>query len=181
MEKAEDIIGKMIRYKKDAVWENPDYQFILPKFGSGKRHTPDKIVNMNAWLTFFGIWIAEGWTTTYTTGTKLTERVQICDCKQRVKDALYPALEKLGYNYDDYADKTTITNKQLYNYMKTYSVGAPNKYLPDEEPDNIISKGKLYSDDDDKCSAEHLNITNNITLGNVRDIGEMDDEYNLGF
>jgi DNA-directed RNA polymerase beta subunit len=131
MEKAEDIIGKMIRYKKDAVWEKLDYQFILPKFGTGKRHTPDKIVNMNAWLTFFGIWIAEGWTTTYTTGTKLTERVQICDCKQRVKDALYPALEKLGYNYDDYADKTTITNKQLYNYMKTYSVGAPNKYLPE--------------------------------------------------
>jgi len=131
MEKAEDIIGKMIRYKKDAVWEKLDYQFILPKFGTGKRHTPDKIVNMNAWLIFFGIWIAEGWTTTYTTGTKLTERVQICDCKQRVKDALYPALEKLGYNYDDYADKTTITNKQLYNYMKTYSVGAPNKYLPE--------------------------------------------------
>jgi DNA-directed RNA polymerase beta subunit len=131
MEKAEEIMGKLVRYKKDADWQQPDYQFILPKFGTGKRHQPDKLVNMNAWLTFFGIWIAEGWTTTYETDTRLTERVQICDCKQRVKDALYPALKKLDYNYDDYGDKTTITNKQLYHYMQTYSVGAPNKYLPE--------------------------------------------------
>jgi DNA-directed RNA polymerase II subunit RPB1 len=56
----------------------------------------------------------------------------------------------------------------------------PKKYLPEDEPDNIISKGGLDSFDE-TCSTENLNITNTINLGSSRDIGEMDDEYTLGF
>jgi hypothetical protein len=50
LEKAVDIIGKYVRYKKDCVWDAPDYQFIIP--GNNKE------INMEAWLLFFGKWIA---------------------------------------------------------------------------------------------------------------------------
>jgi hypothetical protein len=50
LEKAVNIIGKYVRYKKDCVWDAPDYQFIIP--GNNKE------INMEAWLLFFGKWIA---------------------------------------------------------------------------------------------------------------------------
>jgi hypothetical protein len=50
--KANDIIGECVQYKKDCVWDVPDYQFMIP--GS------DKEINMEAWLLFFGKWIASG-------------------------------------------------------------------------------------------------------------------------
>jgi DNA-directed RNA polymerase II subunit RPB2 len=49
LDKASDIIGKYVRYKKDCIWDVPDYQFIIP--GS------DKEINMEAWLEFFGSWV----------------------------------------------------------------------------------------------------------------------------
>jgi len=49
LDKASNIIGKYVRYKKDCVWDAPDYQFIIP--GSKKE------INMEAWLRFFGSWI----------------------------------------------------------------------------------------------------------------------------
>lgn len=131
---AEEIVGKEVRYKKNAVWDAPDYQFILPASGEGYREHPRaaKIVDMDAWLTFFGIWMAEGWTTTYEKNDGYdTKRVQICICKERVRDALFPALEKLGYTYNLHDDKCTINECQLYAYMKDLSVGAPQKQLPD--------------------------------------------------
>jgi ribosomal protein L37AE/L43A len=50
LEKASDIIGKCVRYKKDCVWDVPDYQFVIP--------VSNKEINMEAWLEFFGKWIA---------------------------------------------------------------------------------------------------------------------------
>jgi len=52
LEKADDIIGKCVRYKKDCVWDVPDYQFMIPN--------SDKEINMEAWLLFFGKWISSG-------------------------------------------------------------------------------------------------------------------------
>lgn len=125
-EYAEDIIGKQRRYKKDAEWNAPDYQFVLPKLVDGNKHTHEPIhVDMNSWITFFGIWMAEGW------AGEANRKVQIAVNKQRVKDALYPALQILGYEYTVSNEKLTISNIQLLRYMQTYSVGAPNKYLPE--------------------------------------------------
>ena len=87
----------------------------------------EKIVDMYAWLTFFGIWYAEGWTH----GEENHGRIEIAVNKQRVKDALYPALEKLGYTYQVAKEKLAVGNKQLYSYMSPLSVGAPHKKLPD--------------------------------------------------
>ena len=127
--KAEEIVGKHVKYLKSCKWTAPDYQFVLPGI---ENHEP-LILDMDAWLTFFGIWIAEGWAYEYTKNNKnyIIKRVQICNCKQRVKDALYPALTLMGFAYNLHADKLTCTNKQLYSYMKPLSVGATNKSLPE--------------------------------------------------
>jgi len=46
---ASQIRGKQIRYKKDSLWNDIDYQLIIPN---------NKPVNMEAWLSFFGKWMA---------------------------------------------------------------------------------------------------------------------------
>ena len=50
LEKANNIVGKCVRYKKSCVWDVPDYQFVIPICNSE--------INMEAWLLFFGEWIA---------------------------------------------------------------------------------------------------------------------------
>jgi DNA-directed RNA polymerase beta subunit len=47
---ASKIRGKQIRYKKDSLWNDIDYQLIIPN--------NNKPVNMEAWLSFFGKWMA---------------------------------------------------------------------------------------------------------------------------
>ncbi len=131
-----DIIGKQVRYKKDAIWDVPDYQFVLPSITDGNNvFHPEKTFDMNAWITFFGIWIAEGWTTTAKDKrypNSQSYRVDICQCKERVRNVIYDSITKLGYHYGlPSEDKITITDKQLYTYMQPLSVGAPQKRLPD--------------------------------------------------
>ena len=124
---AENIVGKYLRYKKDAEWEAPDYQFILPSVIRDGELIEEKVVDMNSWLIFFGIWFAEGWTHSEETNGK----IEISVNKKRVKDALYPALDALGYTYNIADEKLVAENKQLYNYMSPLSVEEPNKKLPD--------------------------------------------------
>ncbi len=134
-ELAENLVGKFIKYKKDAEWDAPDYQFILPgvKKENNDPDYEDKVVDMDAWLTFMGIWIAEGWTTSCKDkrwNNTINYRIQVSVNKQRVKDALYPAMEKLGYKYSINDEKMTLYDKQLHSYMSELSVGATNKSLP---------------------------------------------------
>jgi hypothetical protein len=41
--KAEDIIGKHVRYQKNANWIKDEYQFILPRF----EQYEEKVMDMN--------------------------------------------------------------------------------------------------------------------------------------
>jgi DNA-directed RNA polymerase II subunit RPB2 len=54
---ARDIKGKHVKYQKDGLWIKEEYQFVLPAHDGQE----DRELDMDAWLTFFGIWIAEGW------------------------------------------------------------------------------------------------------------------------
>jgi hypothetical protein len=131
LEKASDIIGKQVKYKKDAEWISNDYQFILPSIIKFVTPTVNQNINeykvdMYAWLTFFGIWYADGWTK----GNDSSGSIEISVNKKRVTDALYPMLEKLGYKYTVKNEKLSIYNYQLYKYMSPLSVGAPMKKLP---------------------------------------------------
>lgn len=54
--RADEIVGKHLKHKKDAIWENDDYQFILPKVKlTDGSIIKEKNVVMNDWLTFIGI------------------------------------------------------------------------------------------------------------------------------
>ena len=129
-ERADKLVGKMVRYKKDAKWIKKKYQLILPSIVKYiNRIIPEKIVDMEEWLVFFGIWYAEGWTS----GNETSGRVIISVNKQRVKDALFPSLEKMGFEYkfDEKSQKINIYDNQLYMYMKEFSTGAPLKKMPE--------------------------------------------------
>ena len=88
-----------------------------------------KIFNMNDWLTFLGIWVAEGWADSNIINGHF--RVSIASNKQRVKDALFQVVPTMGFTCHDNNNKFVISSKQLWNYMKDYSLGASNKKLPD--------------------------------------------------
>lgn len=133
-ERADKLVGKIVKYKKDAEWIKEDYQFIIPsiiKYITKYVNIimEEKIIDMNSWLVFWGIWIAEGWTS----GSSTSGRITISIDKQRVKDALYQSLDKMNikYHIDKDCKKLNIYDNQLYMYMKTFSVGAPLKKLPE--------------------------------------------------
>jgi DNA-directed RNA polymerase II subunit RPB2 len=119
---AKDILGKHVKYQKDGDWEVDDYQFVLPAY----EDEPSCEVDMDAWLTFFGIWYGDGWC-----GEKRMQ-VQIAANKPRVQEALHSCLPKLGFDYTLYTSsmKLHIHSKQLAAYMCELSVGATNKQLP---------------------------------------------------
>ncbi|NBX75056.1 MAG: hypothetical protein EBQ92_00680 [Proteobacteria bacterium] len=133
--KASEIVGKHVKYQKNAKWHNDDYQFVLPgiQCNNGVNY-PDKNLNMDAWLKFFGIWMAEGWTTIskdHRYPNSNSHKVQICQCKPRVQKILNGIMTDFGFHYNQIKDKFTINHKQLYEYMSKLSVGAPHKQLPE--------------------------------------------------
>ena len=128
---AKDCFGKRLKYKKNINSFTPKNPlgniFTIPEFIDGRRITRPPIhINMDDWLVFFGIWIAEGWAD--------KKQVSIAAHKPRVKKALN-SLESFNehFHYSKSADghQWSIYNVQLASYMKKYSVGAVNKYLPE--------------------------------------------------
>ena len=171
--RADQIVGKFIRYKKDAIWEKKEHQFILPSVVEFYTPTLDinikeKIVDMNSWLIFFGIWYAEGWAS----GGDTCGSINISVNKQRVKDALYSALDKLGYKFSvNKEDKLNLYDYQLYRYMRPLSVGALNKELPQwvfelsKEQTRVLIKGMLLGDgSSNKNSGCEFYYTSSIKL-----------------
>jgi DNA-directed RNA polymerase II subunit RPB2 len=154
-ELAEDVYGARRYYKKNVEDYNPAGFIMPPEFECDAAGVPQKFVlNGGAveveggigsgeaaqkfemlfedWLTFFGIWIAEGFTGKHVT--------YFAAHKQRVKDALIiikernPTLNihrKKDCKEDEELHCFYVYNKILEKYMSTYSVGAVNKFLPD--------------------------------------------------
>ena len=128
-EYAGDIYGKHRKYKKDAIWNIKDYQFTLPGLIVNSIEVPAINYDMDAFIQYLGIWIAEGWTNSNTIDRHYT--VTIASDKQRVKDKLMEVIPKMGYNYKDKNNKNVIHSKQLWTYLSQFSIGAPHKFLPD--------------------------------------------------
>ena len=140
---ADKCFGKRLKYKKNIKNFKPEKwigdEFTIPAI----ENCTKKIVNINDWLVFFGIWIAEGWIT--------GNSIEIAANKHRVQKAYNKAITNMGFIMvkDDNKDcdnvitnlngdqvekglcKWKINNKQLANYMKTFSGGAVNKFLPE--------------------------------------------------
>lgn len=131
VEYAENIYGKRRKYLKNVeeyIPENPINIFTLP----ATNKLPSKDLDLDAWLIFFGIWMAEGC-------ADLRHGVYLAAHKQRVKDALDNVCKKMDFNIvkskdhseDEILNKWYIRDRRLTEYMSPLSVGAINKQLPD--------------------------------------------------
>jgi len=123
---AKDIMGKRYNLKKDCINTNPDVATFDLIEGIS--------LDMNKWLKYFGIWMAEGWANTYNEGTSsVCYQTTICQTKPRVCEKIKEIITELNYKYceHDNNEKITISNKPLAQYMSKLSVGALNKSLPD--------------------------------------------------
>lgn len=125
-ELAEDIVGQHRRYKKDAVWDADDYQFVLPSITcKNGDFYQEKIVDMKAWLTFYGRWIAEGII------NPKSNDIILYNCEED-GDLLISSIKKLGYYYKQDNDYLTIVNnKQLCKYIKQFGVKDSEIFLPE--------------------------------------------------
>jgi len=136
---ADKCFGKRLKYKKNVNNFEPE-KWIGEYFT-----TPDFSVKMEDWLVFFGIWIAEGWTSGNCT--------VIAANKHRVQKAYEKCCKNMGFIINkemENDDENTvvrkngdvvqtgrngykwfINNKNLTKYMKQLSVGATDKFLPE--------------------------------------------------
>lgn len=147
IELAEDIYNKRRIYKKNVEiynsGKNTD-KFLLP----GCENLPELYIDMNAWLVFFGIWIAEGCV------EHINNVIRIATHKKRVKHALDKCCEILDIDIRKCCDKKNDENKNSWrvydkryvNYLKPLSNGAPHKYLPDWCFDLTMEQSKILID-----------------------------------
>jgi hypothetical protein len=101
---------------------------------STKKNVIVKRLNIDAWLKFFGIWIAEG----CVTNSWDRRQIRIATHKQRVKDALKIALDTMNITIKEYSEKEEdyeknswrIDDEFLVEYLDTLCKNALDKYLP---------------------------------------------------
>ena len=135
-EHAEDIFGKRKYYKKNVTnIEVEKCDKYLVYNGNTITHFKinDETYNIKEWVRFFGIWIAEGHV------SKTRNEVIYAAHKQRVKDELTDICNNLNLKISTKKDDSKvkekniwyITNKNIYEYIRQFSVGAVNKYLPE--------------------------------------------------
>jgi hypothetical protein len=139
---ARHILGKRVKYQKNALWKpnNAGTHFEIPSvtLPYGRHHNlktfPPILIEMEDWVKFFGIWIAEGWASHDTKYDRQDlGKVTLAANKPRVKDAIeaFNVKYQMGFNYYDTSKKYDTSNVQLFNYLRPLSVGALNKSLPD--------------------------------------------------
>jgi DNA-directed RNA polymerase II subunit RPB2 len=115
---AEKVIGKMVRFQKSIKNTYPDIEYI---------NLGDKKYKMDDWLQLLGMFIADG---------SVNNRAVVLSAhKKRKVDFNIDFLTKLGieYYHDSYNGYFAINigkNKEIYEELKKYSLGALNKHLP---------------------------------------------------
>jgi DNA-directed RNA polymerase II subunit RPB2 len=121
---AQNIVGKRVRYQSDGPIgiEDQDIQIDKYLFTKGEK--------ANAWICFFGIWIAEGWT--YIKEKDYLARVEFSANKGRVLTNLIDSCDILGWNYsyNETSEKFYVNEKGIAQYLEPLSIGATNKKLP---------------------------------------------------
>lgn len=112
-----------VYYKKTGYNHQPDAdEFVLPGFiniGSGRSADTlihDKVLDMNTWIKFFGIYLAHG-------ATVRDKYVSINITNPLINTMLLEVLHDLGYDYSIYETHPNfmyVTNKQLATYLAEY-------------------------------------------------------------
>lgn len=164
MELAENCYKKRLYYKKDVnIWnpkldnapieliysDNKITHFCIP--GDGQNNE-DLLLDIDMWLNFFGIWMAEGCATTQ-------DRVCISADKPKVREILRPICKAFGFKVTECIYRETQINWYMYNktlhaYLRPLSVGAINKFLPEwvwflnRDQCKTLVQGMMYGDGD---------------------------------
>lgn len=108
-----------------------------------QRH--DKIVKMDDWLRFIGIYLAEGTLlqpssedresgSVATRVRKTYSKIQLAASKVREKVYIRELLDRLEINYTELEDRFTFQNMQIYTAMESLGlkgVKSPFKFVPD--------------------------------------------------
>jgi DNA-directed RNA polymerase II subunit RPB2 len=116
---AENVMGKMVRFQKSMNNTYSDIEYIT---------LGEKKYKMDDWLQLLGMFIADG---------SVNNRAVILSAhKQRKIDFNTDILTKLNieFYHDSFNGYFAINlgkNREIYNELKKYSLGALNKYLPD--------------------------------------------------
>lgn len=162
---AKDIMGKRVRYKKNATNINDSLShFTLP--------TSEQL-DMDSFLVLLGIFLAEGWTRIYERKDRNATdyNVSISVNKKRVRDLLEPALKNLGYHFTATKDnKWKIYDKNLTTYLKDYSPGATHKFIPEwcfslsQDQSRILLNSMLCGDGTTTNSGTSLYFTSSNRL-----------------
>jgi len=118
--KAEDVMGKMVRFQKSLENVNPD----IPTICIG-----DVDYDMDAWLQFIGMFISDGCCDHY------NKAIFISALKERKIEFNKQIFEKLGINYSYHNDGNYFISgskyPDLYECINELSLGALNKRLPE--------------------------------------------------
>lgn len=131
---AKDIMGKRVKYKKNGINTNPDYQFTLPALGKYDRLDAP----MDSWLSFFGIWMADGCCMAYThipktrTIERTDYRIHIAQSRYKQKNCekICNWIRDLGFTPNQKDACIFFSSTQYGKYLRELSVGAIHKYLP---------------------------------------------------
>jgi len=132
----------MNRIKNTKKWN--DY-YIIPWVDNTTNSIQriDKIISMDTWLLFLGIFIAE-WTLCYDEKRK-QYKVQIAWVKDRERDFIESILNEMWVQYTSLKDRFTFNDKRIFTELSKWFlwVKAPYKRVPkfvfQESTDNIKS------------------------------------------
>ena len=152
---AKDMVGKRVRFQCDGPIKREPARVTVGEHYFGE----DTL--MNAWLTLFGIWIAEGWT--YVKPADYLARLEFAANKPRVQKALREACATLGwnYNFNEKSKKFYVNEKDIATELDTLSVGAVNKRLPswvftlNAEQSRILLNGMCLGDGHETGTSLH--------------------------
>ena len=117
---AQDVMGKMVRFKKTMTNVYPDVENI---------QLGDEQYKMDDWLQLLGMFIADGWS------DKTNKRIFITAIKERKIAFINNFLEKLSAQHTYHKDGNYYISgckyPGIYDALSVLSVGALNKYLPE--------------------------------------------------
>lgn len=167
---ASNIIGKRVRYQSDASINNTENDILIDDYIFSKG------MEANAWLEFFGLWIAEGWT--YIKETDYINRVEFAANKTRVYNKLKGCCEILNWNYsfNEKSSKFYVNEKNIAHYLDKYSVGAINKFLPkwafnlSSEQSKTLLNGLCLGDGHETATSLHYYTSSNKLKDDIQQV-----------
>lgn len=164
---AKDMIGKRVRFQCDGPVATAPVDIDIGDyhFAAG--------VNADAWLTLFGIWIAEGWA--YIKEDDYIARIEFAANKPRVQKALEESCRTLGlaFHLNAKSLKFFINERTLAESLDELSVGATNKRLPkwafglSADQSKMLLEGLCLGDGHETASSLHYYTS---SVGLVDDI-----------